>query len=472
MDILIMAGQLMLSLMILVTLHELGHFLPARWFNTRVEKFYLFFDAWFSVLKARYINGRWYVSSIFNKNKDYPEHRKDVTEYGLGWLPLGGYVKIAGMIDESMDTEQMKGEPQPWEFRSKPAWQRLIIMLGGIIVNLILGFFLYAMVLWTWGEQYLPAENIKYGIYVDSLGTELGLQDGDNIKSVGNKPFDRFLPGRPDALVVREIIINNANKIQVERNGQTLDVPVDKKFTRILSSYDNRGKILFSVRTPFIIQDFPKDSPAKDAGMQKNDRVISLNGVSTPYFSDFLKQIRQYKNKEVTVGVLRNDRDTFQYKLKTNERGQMGVSAKGVADFFELRRQQYSLLEAFPAGINKGFNALKDQWNAFGQMFSGNIKVSDSLGGLGSIGSLFGGEWIWERFWQMTALLSLVLAFMNLLPIPALDGGHVLFLLYEMISGRKPSDKFLEWATTIGFILVLGLILYANGLDIFRWIFK
>lgn len=466
MDILIMAGQLMLSLMILVTLHELGHFLPARWFNTRVEKFYLFFDPWFALFKARKVNGEWSVASIFNKNKEYLEERKDVTEYGIGWLPLGGYVKIAGMIDESMDTEQMKQPAQPWEFRSKPAWQRLVIMLGGVTVNFILGFLLYAMVLWVWGEEYLPAENVnaKYGIYVDSLGEEMGLRDGDKVLSVGDQPFEKF----NDRLVVREIIINNANKLTVERDGKEVVVPIEEKFVSILSSRENKNKRLFGPRTPFDVGLVTKDSPAENAGIKVDDKIIAFNDTPTPFFTDFQKLARQHKKEQVTITVVRNENDTIPVNLTTTENGTIGVATKSLDYYFDLKRQEYTLLEALPLGVTKGLGFLNDQLKAFGQMFRGKIKVSESLGGLGSIGGMFGGEWLWERFWLMTAILSLILAFMNLLPIPALDGGHVMFLLYEMISGRKPSDKFLEYATTVGFILVLGLILYANGLDIWN----
>ncbi len=458
MDILIMAGQLMLSLMILVTLHELGHFLPARWFHTRVEKFYLFFDPWFALVKARKIDGQWNVASIFNKNKAYPDERKDVTEYGIGWLPLGGYVKIAGMIDESMDTEQMKQPPQPWEFRSKPAWQRLIIMLGGVTVNFILGFLLYSMVLWIWGEQYLPAANVKHGIYVDSLGIEMGLQDGDKVLAVGNQPFEKF----NDRVVVREIIINDAKTITVERDGKELQLPVDPKFVSILSSRNNKDKALFGPRMEFAVKGFSKNAPAEKAGLLPGDRILALNDTLTPYFHQFLFAIRQHKNEEVRVTVLRNGSDTLQFDIVTADNGTIGVYPVP----FDLQRQEYKLSEALPLGVTQGIGFLGDQMKAFGQMFRGKIKVSESLGGLGSIGGMFGAEWQWERFWRMTAILSLILAFMNLLPIPALDGGHVMFLLYEMVSGRKPSDKFLEYATTVGFILVLGLILYANGLDV------
>ncbi|MDX1943002.1 MAG: RIP metalloprotease RseP [Saprospiraceae bacterium] len=463
MDILIMAGQLMLSLMILVTLHELGHFLPARWFNTRVEKFYLFFDPWFSLFKARKVNGSWSFDSFLNKNKEYPDDRKDITEYGIGWLPLGGYVKISGMIDESMDTEQMKQPPQPWEFRSKPAWQRLIIMLGGVTVNFILGFFLYAMVLWIWGEEYLPNENVKYGIFVDSLGMDMGLKDGDKVLAIGDQPFEKF----NDRLVIREVIINNANKLTVERDGKQIDLPIDPKFVKILSSRDSKNKLLFGPRTPFGVEAVAKDSPAERAKIQKDDQIIGFNDISTPYLTDFQKLARANKNKDVVVMILRNP-DTLRLNMKITEDGRIGVEAKSYRYYFDYKRQEYTLGQALPLGITKGLGFLNDQLKAFGQMFRGKIKVSESLGGLGSIGGMFGAEWRWERFWFMTAILSLILAFMNLLPIPALDGGHVMFLLYEMISGRKPSDKFLEYATTVGFVLVLGLIVYANGLDIWN----
>lgn len=459
-----MAGQLMLSLMILVTLHELGHFLPARLFNTRVEKFYLFFDPWFALFKARKVNGQWNVASIFNKNKDYPEDRKESTEYGIGWLPLGGYVKIAGMIDESMDTEQMKEPPKPWEFRSKPAWQRLIIMLGGVTINFILGFLLYGMVLWVWGEEYLPNENVKYGIYVDSLGADMGLREGDKIVAVGDQPFDKF----NDRVVVREVIINNVNTLTIERNGAEQQLSIDEKFVSILASRENKDKVLFGPRFPFEIAAVAENTPAERAGMKTDDKVIAFNEQPTPFFTDFQKLARENKNQPVKVTVLRNENDTVRFDMTLTENGTIGVYPKGPANYFEFKTQKYTLAQALPLGVVKGWKFLGDQMKAFGQMFKGKIKVSESLGGLGSIGGMFGAQWQWQRFWTMTAILSLILAFMNLLPIPALDGGHVMFLLYEMISGRKPSDKFLEVATTVGFILVLGLIVYANGLDIWN----
>ncbi|GJM32924.1 MAG: zinc metalloprotease [Saprospiraceae bacterium] len=445
MGILIMAGQLMLSLSILIVLHEMGHFLPARLFGTRVEKFYLFFNPWFTPYK-----------------KQIGE-----TEYGIGWLPLGGYVKIAGMIDESFDRDQLDQEPQDYEFRSKPAWQRLIIMLGGVTVNFILGFLLYGMVLWIWGEQYMPAKNVAYGIYADTLGMDLGLQDGDHVLAVGDRPFDIF----NDRILVQEIAINNAKTITVERDGQEIQLPVDGKYSAILASYKNKDKRLFLARVPFVAGELRKGDPAENAGIKKEDKIIKLNGEYMPFFNDFLTNIKPLKKQEVEVTVIRNESDTIDYKMTTTEDGTIGVVPYGENYFFESATKDYTLAQAIPAGTIKGLNFLGIQLKAFSQMFRGKIKASDSLGGFASIGKMFGSTWDWRHFWFMTAILSLILAFMNLLPIPALDGGYVVFLLFEVVTGIKPSDKFIENANIVGFILVLGLILFANGLDLFREFF-
>ncbi|MEZ4995395.1 MAG: RIP metalloprotease RseP [Saprospiraceae bacterium] len=438
----IMAGQLMLSLSILIVLHEMGHFLPARFFGTRVEKFYLFFDPWFSLFKKKI----------------------GETEYGIGWLPLGGYVKISGMIDESFDTEQMAQEPQPWEFRSKPAWQRLIIMLGGVTVNFILGFLLYAMVLFVWGEEYLPTENAVYGIHADSLGVEIGLQSGDHILAIGGQPFDKF----SDRTLLRAIIINDAKTITIERNGQEQTINIRPEFARILSSHENKDRYLFIPRTPFVVEQVAEDSPADKAGIMANDSIIAVNGAPTPYYDQFIDMVLPNPGKTLTVSLVRGGQEK-DVTLTTTDEGKIGVYRYRPSRFLTYERQDYTLAQALPAGVAAGWGFLSDQVKAFGQMFSGRIKASDSLGGFASIGRMFGDEWNWERFWKMTAILSLILAFMNLLPIPALDGGHVMFLLYEVVSGRKPSDKFMEYATMVGFILVIGLVLYANGLDILRW---
>ena len=445
MDTLITVGQLVLSLSILIVLHEFGHFLPARLFGTRVEKFYLFFDPGFSLFK-----------------KQIGE-----TEYGIGWLPLGGYVKISGMIDESFDTEQMEQEPEPWEFRSKPAWQRLIIMLGGVTVNFILGFFIYAMVLFAYGEEYFPAENVTAGIAVGSLGQEIGLQSGDRILAVGNVPFERF----NDRIVLREIAINNARDIEVLRNDQPYTVDVDPKWTDLLTRYENKNSRLFTMRIPLVVGEVVDGGPADDAGLEKEDRIVSVNGTATPYFDQVSEILLANKGKTVTLGVQNKDSEQQrEVPLTLTEEGLIGIGVAPPDYFYETERQEYGFLESIPAGIDQGVSFLGDQFKAFGQMFAGNIKVTESLGGFASIGGMFGNTWVWERFWYMTASLSLILAFMNLLPIPALDGGHVMFLLYEVVTGRKPSDKFMERATMVGFVIVLGLVVLANGLDIWRWI--
>ena len=445
MEYLIMIGQLMLSLSILIVLHEMGHFFPARWFNTRVEKFYLFFDPYFELFKIK----------------------KGDTEYGIGWLPLGGYVKISGMIDESMDKEQMKQPPQPWEFRSKPAGQRLIIMLGGVTVNFILGFFIYAMVLFVWGEEYLPNTNAEFGIHADSLGVEMGLQNGDKILSVNDKSMEKF----SDRFILTEVVFNEARKMTVERNGSKLTLPIDEKWVSELTSYKNKNERLFSTRLPFVVQNVPEkgESPGREAGIQVNDKILAVNGQHTPFFDQFVAVAKEKKGQKVTITLERKDQK-LELPVTLTNNGTIGLYRHNYPHFFDTERQEYSLFESLPAGINKGCDFLSTQFKAYGQMFKGKIKVTESLGGVGSIGGLFGREWIWERFWQLTAALSLILAIMNLLPIPALDGGHVMFLLYEVVSGRKPSDRFMEIATVVGFVIVIALMLFANGLDLLRWL--
>lgn len=439
MEYLIIALQLILSLSILVTLHEMGHFFPARWFGMRVEKFYLFFNPWFSLYKVQ----------------------KGETEYGIGWLPLGGYVKIAGMMDESMDTEALKLPPQPWEFRSKPAWQRLIVMLGGVTVNFILGFFIMGIMLWIYGDSYLTAKEAKYGIACSELALEMGLKDGDHILSVGDKTFDKFDGG----MIIREIIFNKANIIKVNRNGETLAISVADSMVSKLTS--NKKVALIIPQTPFVAGEIKSGSPASKAGVEVGDSIIACNGITTPFFESFRKTINQYKSTEVTVSVVRNG-IIKDITLTTTENGTMGVAPYGPSRFFKLEHQTYGLFEAMPLGVARGWEFIMNNIRAFGQMFSGRIKASDSLGGFGSIAKLFSSEWDWKHFWRITAILSLILGFMNLLPIPALDGGHAMFLLYEIIARRPVNPKVMEYAQILGFLLLISLLLYANGLDIYR----
>jgi regulator of sigma E protease len=438
----IMAMQLLLSLSILVTLHELGHFWTAKRFGMRVEKFYLFFDAWFSLYKVK----------------------KGETEYGIGWLPLGGYVKISGMIDESMDKEQMAQPPQPWEFRSKPAWQRLIVMVGGVTVNFLLGIFLFAMLLWTYGEKYLPTQQVKNGIFCSKLAKEMGFKDGDRIIRIGSESFDKFNPG----ILVGKMLFDKENQVTVVRDGQELNFEVADSSVIKLPSH--RDAPLFSPRVPFVAAAFGENSGAEKAGIQKGDSLVACNGVATPFFSDFKKVVSSNKDTVVTVDYYRNN-VLESARVQTSEKGLIGLAPYGPDRYFNYDRDKYSFIASFPAGCTKSYDFLATQIKAFGQMFTGRIKASESLGGFISIGKLFPPVWDWEHFWRMTAILSLILGFMNLLPIPALDGGHVVFLLYEIVARRPVNEKVMEYAQVVGIVILLSLLVYANGMDVYRSFF-
>ena len=441
MEVVVAIGQLILSLSILVVLHEMGHFIPARLFNTKVEKFYLFFDPWFSLFKFK----------------------KGDTEYGIGWLPLGGYVKIAGMVDESFDKEQLKQEPKEWEFRSKPAWQRLIILLGGITVNVILGFILFGMVKFVWGDSYLASEDATYGIYADSLGLELGLENGDHILSIGGEPFDNF----NDAFITQAIVIDGATEMVVKRNGVEQTIDIDPYFSQILSAYENKDKDLFIPRTPFVIGKISKDFPAEKAGLMVNDSITGIDSVAISYYDEFKAAVEGKDSTEILVSYVR-DGVPGSTLLTTTAAGTIGVFSYGNDRYFDLSTKKYSIGEAIPAGIKAGVNFLGSQLKAYKRIANNDIKLKDSVGGFYSITQMFGSNWVWYKFWTLTASLSLILAIMNLLPIPALDGGHVMFLLYEIVTGRPPGDKFMEIANVFGLIVVLALMILVNGLDFMR----
>ncbi|MGB2273190.1 MAG: RIP metalloprotease RseP [Flavicella sp.] len=443
MEIFIKASQFILSLSFLIVLHELGHFIPAKLFKTRVEKFYLFFDYKFSLFKKKIGD----------------------TVYGIGWIPLGGYVKISGMIDESMDTEQMSKPAQPWEFRSKPAWQRLIIMLGGVIVNFVLGFAIYILILFTWGESYLPNENLKDGLWVtNSLGTDLGLQTGDKIISIDGKKIKAF------SSLTGEFV--NGNKYVIEREGniEEKEIPVD-----FISKLIKNGKTPFlQPRIPFVIGGFPEGSKNSESGLQQKDIVIGINGIRIKYFDEAERLLKNFKNQEVILTVQRNEtREEISVILNENSKIGVSLGTLPTADmerlgYYKLETKEYSLLEAIPAGTLKGYKTLTDYVKQLKKVFNPETGAYKGLGGFISIGSIFPSTWSWQAFWSITAFLSIMLGFMNLLPIPALDGGHVVFTLYEMISGRKPSDKFLEYAQISGFVILMALLLFANANDVVK----
>ena len=489
MTILIKVLQFFLSLSILIFVHELGHFLAAKAFKTRVERFYLFFDWGFSLFRCKKVNGRWrfkffsknvpekytvseYRDAAGKKQKSYdpidlntlPEddwRRSDETEYGIGWFPLGGYNKIAGMIDESMDKSQMQQPPKEWEFRSKPAWQRFIIMVAGVFMNVVLAVTIYIGLLTKEGEQYLPtAEVNKYGISVDSLGYELGFRDGDKILAVDGKYVENFQQ------IPMQIILDKAKTVEVERNGKVMVISLpEDAVTQLLGSQDAE---FISFRTPFVVADVMENSIAQAGGMKSGDIIIGINEIGTPYYQDFVKVIKRFKNQDIDVIVLRNA-DTLALPMHLTEEGTIGVMTKTyLADYFDLETKEYTFFQAIPAGFSKTFSGLGDYWKQVKLIFSPKTKAYESVGGFISIGKIFPDTWIWSLFWRMTAFLSVALAVMNILPIPALDGGHILFLLFEIITRHKPSDKFMEVAESIGLIIVVGLVILANANDIIR----
>ncbi|MGQ1911556.1 RIP metalloprotease RseP [Marinifilum sp. RC60d5] len=447
MEVLVKIGQFLLSLSILVVLHELGHFTFAKLFKTRVEKFYMFFNPGFSLFKFK----------------------KGETEYGIGWIPLGGYVKISGMIDESMDKEQMALPPKPYEFRAKPAWQRLLIMIGGVLVNFILAFVIYIAVLFAWGEQYLPAQNAKYGVVCDSLSKSIGLQDGDIIVALDNKKLDKFNQ------IVPNIILDRPSTMQVIRNGSQTNIQIPSSFVPALLE---RSSKKFSVDPsiqlrrpfhPYKIAKVEKESPAKVVGLQKNDEITKIDDVDFEFFNEFQDYMKTKAGKEVNVSVLRDGKELSLKMILTKE-GYMGVRGGSDINHFKYETVKYSFAQAIPAGINKGISKLTDYLKQFGLIFDKEVKGYKSIGGFGTIGSIFPPVWDWHAFWNLTAFLSIILAIMNILPIPALDGGHVLFLFYEIITGRKPGDKFMEYAQVTGMVLLFGLLIFANANDVVKWI--
>ncbi|MCD8178229.1 MAG: RIP metalloprotease RseP [Tannerellaceae bacterium] len=433
---LIKAAQLILSLSILVLVHEFGHFIFARMFKVRVEKFYLFFDAWFALFRFK------------PKNSE--------TEYGIGWLPLGGYCKISGMIDESMDKEQMAQPPKPYEFRSKPAGQRLLIMIGGVLFNFLLALFIYSMILLKWGDTYLPLENVTMGMDYSQTFKNIGFQDGDILLDTDGVKLERL-----DENGLRRVV--NAQEVTVLRDGVKVKIGIPGDMMQRVMR-DREG--FASYRFPLVVDKIQSDdSPAAHAGLKPGDKIISVDSVSTPTYYDVREQIAERPNTTVLLGVVRNG-EHLTLSLTTNDNSLLGIERKGIYQLYKTETVTYTFFSSFPAGIKLGVNTLKGYVSDMKYVFT--KEGASSLGGFGTIGNLFPPVWDWRTFWMMTAFLSIILAFMNILPIPALDGGHVMFLLYEVIARRKPSDKFLEYAQITGMLLLFALLIFANGNDLLR----
>ena len=435
--IIIKGIQLLLSLSLLVVLHELGHFIPAKLFKTRVEKFYLFFDVKFALFKKK-IGG---------------------TEYGIGWLPLGGYVKISGMIDESMDTEQMKLPPEPWEFRSKPAWQRLIIMLGGVIVNLLLGLLIYAMIFYVWGKDTLTYDAVPNGMEVSKLAKSIGFEDGDRIIEVDGVVLNNVLD------INRNLFLRSVEEVSIQRaNGLKEVISVPEDFgSQMFESGDLRP--FFVLIPPAII--IQPDTPAEAAGLMNGDVVLKTNGIPINGYSFLVTHLKEQKYDTLQIELRRGADQIITKKILPREDGTIGISSADKS--VQYTHVDLTFSESVYDGFNYGFWTLHDYAAQFKYVFT--KKGASQVGGFAAIGNLFPAQWNWRGFWSSTALISIILAFMNILPIPALDGGHVMFLMYEIISGRKPNDRFMEYAQMFGFLLLLAVLLLANGNDIYRAIF-
>lgn len=463
---LIKAAQLIVSLAFLVIIHEFGHFLFARIFGVRVEKFYIFFDPWIELFRWK---PRKYVGGC-GKTRPLKDNGKKTgfwgdTEYGIGWLPLGGYCKIAGMIDESMDTEQMKQPVQDWEFRAKPAWQRLLIMIAGVLFNFLLAILIYAGLVYATGEKYVPFNEAKMGMVYSTAAHNAGFRDGDIPLMADGKELDN--PNDATMLIAQ------ADKVTVLRDGKKTVVDIPEKFLFDLDNEAKSDTALFSLmayRFPAQITQVSPGGGASKAGIKEGDRIISVDGKATPDLYSFLRTLKGHENGLVPIALTRttgNRTDTIVTDVRMSDASKMGVGLEiNPAAFYKAAEIHYNIFQSVPRGIEMGVDKLTSYAKSMKMVFT--KEGAESLGGFGTIGSIFPSSWDWIAFWNITAFLSVALAFMNILPIPALDGGHVLFLLYEVIFRRKPSEKFMERAQVAGMILLIGLLIYANGMDIVR----
>ena len=463
---LLKAGQLVAALSLLVIIHEFGHYMFARIFGIRVDKFFLFFNPWFYLVKYNPKTKKW---SFFKDKKDASQPTDEAsksekatwrdTEYGIGWLPLGGYVQIAGMIDETQDASKLSAEPQPWEFRTKPAWQRLLVMIGGVLFNFLLAIAIYAGITFTWGEQYIEFDNATAGMAYVETAKKIGFQDGD---------IPLLADGEKINVTDHDHIMKmvEAKTVTVLRNGtDSVNIAIPDNFLFQLN--DEKG--FFAYRVPVHVAKVVNGEAAEKAGLQDNDQLVSVAGVATPSYTEFTAELLKNAGKEIEMGVIRNGESTT-VKITPNEAGKVGVQLKPITDIYPTTTIDYTFLQSIPKGIEMGCNQMVTYVSSLKHLFT--AEGAQSLGGFGAIGDLFPESWSWYKFWTITAFLSVILAFMNILPIPALDGGHVLFTLYEIITRRKPSEKFLEYAQTVGMLLLFALLIYANANDIYRFFIK
>ena len=453
---LIKAAQLIVAFAILVIIHEFGHYIFSRIFGVKVEKFYLFFNPWFTLYKYKP-----------KKPAPYPGEEEKMTwrdtEYGIGWVPLGGYCKIAGMIDESMDTEQMKQPAKPWEFRSKPAWQRLLIMVGGVLFNFILAIIIYTGIVFAWGEKYIPFRNATEGMMYSETAHKVGFVDGDIPLAADGKELTYYSGDELLKMLDAKVVTVLRNKCD------TVNINIPDGFIFTANKEAEEGNLFMAYRLPVVISDLQPGMGAVKAGLMKSDSIVSINGVSTPSFDIFKAELDKNPDKDVTIGFVRNGKP-MESKVAVDAAGKIGIMLTPLTDIYRTVTREYSIFASIPRGIELGVEKLTSYVSQMKYVFT--REGAKNLGGFGAIGNIFPESWNWEQFWSITAFLSVILAFMNILPIPALDGGHVLFLLVEIITRRQPSEKFLEYAQMAGMAFLFALLLFANGNDIYRFFFK
>lgn len=456
---------LLLSLSILIITHELGHLGFAKLFGTRVSRFYLFFNPWFSIFKARKFNGKWHFRFFSAKTPDewldenLCEEDRNNTLWGLGWLPLGGFCDIAGMIDETKGADDLGSEPQSWEYRSKPAWQRLCIISGGVLVNFVSALVIFSGIFAHWGSDELPLRNAKLGYDYHQILLDEGLRNGDIIYAVDGEEMTDF------AKTQEKVLLGNPSQITVMRGDSLVDIRLQHDLLERVSA--EQPKSLMKVRSPFVVKEFVAGSVAREAGMQQGDSVVAVNGVAMASYSDIFPELARLADSTITVSYYRGE-ELMSATFTVPSDGKMGVQLKSPYESFDVHHIDYNIWQAIPAGVKHGWNTMVTYVSSLKVLFTDN--GMQNLGGFGSLGSLFPSEWNWYTFWSITAFLAVILAFMNVIPIPGLDGGHIIFTLWEMVTRRQPSEKFLTIAQNIGMFLLFALLIIANGNDLMRWL--